>query len=319
LDRLKVNVIGGFLGSGKTTLLRHFLAQPKMAEKVAVIVNELGEVGVDGEVLARKGSKVVELTNGCVCCQVTGDLVDAIKALHADYRPDRLLIETTGVAEPGKVLTALYSPFLSGEVRVEPTVVVVDASGFARLYKELAYHYVMQVKAADVVLLNKADLVTPAAMRRVEAEVRKLHPRAFVARTVHGRVDLLGLLEGAEAAAPPAEEPGRAVKFDSFVFRGEDTFDKAKLGAFLEKLPAACYRAKGFVRTGEGPFLVNFTTGQTEWEPWPGQEAARLVFIGRGLREKALIRALMRCRTAGPKAKGAKPSRRPAGAGRRRR
>jgi G3E family GTPase len=312
LEKLKVNVIGGFLGSGKTTLLRHFLAQPKLDEKVAVIVNELGEIGIDGRILERSGSKTMELTNGCVCCQVTGDMIQAVKDIRAQYKPDRLLIETTGVAEPGKVLTVLYSPYLSDEVRVEPTCVVVDAAGFEKLYKELAYHYVMQIKAADLIVLNKMDLVTPARATKVEAEIRRLNPKAFVMRAQHGRVDLLKLLEGREGGAPPEDDGRPGERFESFAVREAGIFDKTKLEKFLSGLPSNCYRAKGFVRAGGESLLVNAVTGQVEWEPWPDEktpEKNELVFIGRKLPKDKLIKDLKRCLSTAKKSKRPSSSR----------
>jgi G3E family GTPase len=300
MDRVKVNVIGGFLGSGKTTLLRRFLSQPKLTEKVAVLVNELGEVGIDGKVLERPGLKMMELTNGCICCQVTGDMIQAVKDIRAQYQPERLLIETTGVAEPGKVLMLLYSPYLDKEVWVEPTIVVVDAAAFDRLFAELAYHYVMQIKPADVVVLSKTDLAPVAVTARVEKRIRELNPRALIVKAVKGEVDLLKVLEGVEGGKPEESSAAHVheEKFDSFIHEGPEVFDKQKLGKFLEGLPKGCYRSKGFVKTPSGWFLVNFTTGQTEWESWPSSEApaqSRLVFIGKKLDKKTILQDLKKC------------------------
>ncbi len=193
--KVKTNLVAGFLGSGKTTLLRHFLSSPALSEKVAVLVNEVGEVGIDGAILKRASGSVLELANGCICCQISGDLVDAMRKLAADFAPDRILIESTGIAEPGKVLAALYGP-LADAVRVEPTVVVVDAAAFDRLYEDVAYHYVMQIKSADLILLNKLDLLGKARLAAVKKKVAALNPRAFILPTEHCRVDLLGLMEG---------------------------------------------------------------------------------------------------------------------------
>lgn len=284
------------MGSGKTTLLKHFLSQPKLSEKVALLVNELGEVGIDGKILKAAGGNLVELANGCICCQISGDMVQSLIEILEKYHPDRILIESTGVAEPGKVLSVLYSAEpLVKTLRVEPTVIVVDAAGFERLYRELSYHYVMQIKSADILLLNKMDLVDSKKAARAEKEIRKLNPRAFVVRSTRGAVDLLGLLEGKSAQKPSKGKP-HTDHFESASFTPEGTFSKEALEKLLNNLPADCYRAKGFVQTNEGRRLFNFVTGQLEWEEASNGEAEnKLVFIGRKLNLKRLKGDLKKC------------------------
>ena len=296
MTRVKTNLVGGFLGSGKTTLLRHVLSRPVLPEKTAVLVNEIGELGIDGEILKRAAGGVVELANGCICCQLSSDLVSAVQDIAARHRPGRLLIEATGIAEPGKILMALYGP-LAGTVRVEPTVVVVDASAFDRLYEEVAYHYVMQIKAADVVLLNKTDLVAAARVAAVKKKVAGINPRAFLVPTERCRVDLLALLEGAPASGRPAEAKDHA-RFLSRSFDRLGRLDAGKLETFLSKLPRTVFRVKGFVDLPEGPKLLNWVCGQTEWEAWPELPQAggsRLVFIGSSFKPESIRKSLERC------------------------
>jgi len=301
--KIKVNLIGGFLGSGKTTLLRHVLSQPLLPEKVALLVNEIGEVGIDGKILRRSGVDSVELANGCICCQISEDLVATLVQIADTYRPDRILIESTGVAEPGKVLGVLYmADALIERMRVDPTVIVIDAGGFDRLKRELAYHYVMQIKSADVILLNKIDLIDPKTAGRVEREVQKINPRAFIIKTRHCQVDLFTLLEGRPIGRPSEEDDHDDEVFESFVYESAGTFG-ARLEPYLGKLPANVFRVKGFVTLSAGRHLLNFVTGQTEIEPFEdGGRTNQLVVIGRRLdprAERALRRGLDGCLQGG--------------------
>jgi len=315
--KIKVNLIGGFLGSGKTTLLRYFLSQPKLDEKVAVLVNELGEVGIDGQILRKPGLVLQELTNGCLCCQITGDMIQAIENIRDEYHPDRLLIESTGIAEPGKVLQVLYyAEPLARSLRVEPTIVVVDAKSFENLYAAVSYHYVMQIKSADLILLNKIDLVDSRKLNGIEKKIKELNSQAFLVRTKHCQVNLLQLLEGHPAARAVRNSPSSArfVKdgppqkdkeetFSSFVYKSMALYDPALLKqCFSKDLLRDCFRIKGFVRLPGGIHLLNYVSHQFELEPFETvkkqggkREATELVFIGRKMNEKKIFHQLKRC------------------------
>lgn len=274
---------------------------------MALLVNELGKIGIDGRVLSKAGGKMVELANGCICCQVSEDMISTLVSLADEQKPDRILIESTGVAEPGKILGMLYTAEpLVQRMRVEPTVIVVDAGAFDRFKKELAYHYVMQIKSADVILLNKIDLVDKKTIARVEKEIQELNPRAFIRKTDHCRINLLGLLEGIPASAGAGDSDENhdhdhsADEFESFSVSESGSYDRKKLETFLSKLPAGVFRSKGFVKTKDGTYLVNFTAGEIELEAvsaaeFPGKN--QLVFIGRRLEEKKLRAALKRCKS----------------------
>ncbi|MBI5200411.1 MAG: GTP-binding protein [Elusimicrobia bacterium] len=282
---IKVNLVAGFLGSGKTTLVKHFLRHSG-SEKAAVLVNELGEIALEG-----KGEGVLEFAQGCLCCQSPNELVLALKTL-ARRNPDRILIESTGIAEPARILKTLSdAPSLKHLISIEPTIVVVDAAGFFSLFQTLAYYYVMQLRAADVVILNKADVATKAQLSGAEKEIRKIQPRALVVRARHGRVDLRGILEG--------ETADRAQGFEAERVGIEGTLDPADLQAFLERLPGGIYRAKGRVRFPGGTHRVQFLSGS-----YSSQAAAsagdiapsnELVFIGSKVDRPQLEAKLKRC------------------------
>jgi G3E family GTPase len=174
-------------------------------------------------------------------------------------------------------------------VRVEPTVVVVDAAGFFSLFQTLAYFYVTQLRSADVVVLNKADVATRNQLVEAEKEIRKIQPRAMVVRATRGRVDLRGILEGAPEAAQPGWQACRV--------RLEGTMDPAELRSFLERLPGGIYRAKGRVRFPDGVHRVEFLTGAYAQEAASsgGEASNELVFIGSRLDAPGLEERLKRC------------------------
>ena len=286
---IKVDLVAGFLGSGKTTLLRHFLAHSG-GERVGVLLNEMGDATLDAKTVRAARAEVIEFAQGCLCCQNPNELVLALKSL-ARKSPDRILIESTGIAEPARILKTLAeAPSLKGLIAIEPTIVVVDAAGFFSLFQTLAYYYVMQLRAGDVVILNKADVATRAQLAGVEREVRKLQPRALVVRARHGRVDLHGVLEGEPSGAPSGYQTERLTL--------DGTLDPAGLRELLERMPGGIYRARGRVLFPGGAHRVEYRNGSYADEPSdapPAGPSNDLVFIGSKVDGRRLEEKLRRC------------------------
>lgn len=189
-----VTVLTGFLGAGKTTLLNHILTQPH-GYKVAVIVNEFSEVNVDSRLLVNADEQVVDLNNGCLCCRVRGDLVKSLNMLvNHNKKFDYVLVETTGLADPSPVAHTFFIPDLADKTRLDGIVTVVDAP---HVEKELAQapETRQQIAFADVILLNKADLVTPAELDRIEHNLRHMNRLAKIYRTERSQIDLKNILD----------------------------------------------------------------------------------------------------------------------------
>ena len=196
---LRINLLFGFLGSGKTTLVRRILGERGGQRPMAVIVNEFGEVGVDGDVIAGDNVNLVELTSGCLCCTLRGSLMSAVEELREKAGVEQIVVEATGVASPGDMLEDLNDSQIAHELDVGPLVTVVDAPKFTRLQQILGEFYEEQVENADVLVLNKIDLATPDELDAARAAVREINPDAVLLFAEQGDTDLALLLDGPES------------------------------------------------------------------------------------------------------------------------
>jgi G3E family GTPase len=182
MTKTKTTILTGFLGAGKTTLLNRILSQSGN-ERIAVIVNEYGEVGIDGQLVVDTQDEVVELNNGCICCTVRDDLITAIQGLLRSGRPiDRFIIETSGLADPAPVIQSfILDDTLSARLELDAIVTVVDAR---HVGQQLSQEEAMeQISFANVLLLNKIDLEDEAHLVTVERDLRRLNPLARIIRT----------------------------------------------------------------------------------------------------------------------------------------
>jgi G3E family GTPase len=326
-DRIPVVVVTGFLGSGKTTLLSRMLGDPEMG-KVAVLVNELGEVALDHELLRHVGERTVVLPNGCVCCTLRDDLSQALRELldlsdRGEIEPlERVVVETTGLAEPAPILnTLLAEPVVGAHFRPEAVVTTVDAqSGAVSLRRHP--ESVKQAGAADRIVVTKGDLAGDAALDELGSELRRINPGAPQLRAVLGDVALADLLPPAgapeevgrwlaamEAGAAPDEHGSDADEAHShhgdvlaraMVF--ERPLDWTAFGVWLTMLLADrgqdVLRVKGLLDVGgPGPVVVNgvqhVVHPPEHLAAWPGDERrSRLVFVTRGIDSDALEASL---------------------------
>jgi G3E family GTPase len=207
---IPVTIITGFLGSGKTTLLNHILSNQE-GLKTAVLVNEFGEIGIDNDLLVTTGDDMVELSNGCICCTINNDLVNAVyKVLERPDKVDYLVVETTGLADPLPVAMTFLGTDLRDVTRLDSIVTVVDAENFSiDLFNSQAAEN--QIAYADILMLNKADLVDEADLDLLEVRVRDMKPGARILRSVKGQVPLplvlsVGLFESDQYFGSSEEE-----------------------------------------------------------------------------------------------------------------
>jgi cobalamin biosynthesis protein CobW len=338
MTKIPVTIVTGFLGSGKTTLIRHVLEHAR-GRRLALIINEFGDVGVDGTILRSCGidtcpdENIVELANGCLCCTVADDFIPAIEALLARTpQPEHIIIETSGLALPKPLVKAFDWPEIRTRLTVDGVIAVVDGAAVAagrfaddpaKLSAQRAADgsidhenpleevYEDQLLCADMVVLNKADLLTEETIRRVVAEIRAAVPRAVkIVETREGRVDpavLLGLGAAVEddLGQRPSHHDAEAGHdhddFESFVVDIPATSDPAalvtRLAAIAEQFDVL--RMKGFVEVSGKPMrLLVQGVGQRfrhQFDrPWAAEDRrSRLVVIGeKGIDRTAIAASL---------------------------
>jgi len=249
--RLPVAIVTGFLGSGKTTLVNHILAH-RTGRKIAVMVNEIGDIAIDTDLIIGAGDGMVELANGCICCSINNDLVDAIfRVLQREKQVEYLIVETTGLADPLPiVLTFLRSEFREA-VRVDTIVALADAENFSLDHFD-SNAALNQLRYADFVLLNKCDAVGPQKADAVEAKIRAIAERARIVRTIRSQIPLplilgAGLFRRDLRFDAHSHDHIAADGFDAVSFTSDRAFAAEAFQAFLERLPENVFRAKGIL------------------------------------------------------------------------
>jgi len=286
-----VTIVTGFLGTGKTSLINHLLAHAR-GMRLALLVNDFGAINFDAQLIAEKSDAVVSLENGCICCSLADGLQAAVvNVLRWSRPPDAIVIETSGVSDPFDVVRTLSDREFQAYAPLDGVVTLVDAEGFDRLEGSARALAERQVAAADIVLLNKADLAGEARLRAAEAFVQSSAPGARALRARHGAVPpevLMGM--GGAALPPPSRFNCQGAfenAFESLLIELSAPVPFDKLRRFLSGLPKSVYRVKGFLDIAEKPgFRVMLqATGTrvtlTVGKPWmEARPRSQLIVIG---------------------------------------
>lgn len=186
---MKLLIVSGFLGAGKTTLILHLArAVTNDGRRVAILVNEIGEIGIDDQLMRRLGLSVWELYSGCICCTLSGDLVDTLHKLDSEYQPDLVIVEPTGIAEPGKIHQALRY-YRGRPLESIRTISIIDPLRLPMMWEILTPLITDQIQGADILLINKADLARAEEIAQAEKIAREVNPRAPV-RVISAREGL---------------------------------------------------------------------------------------------------------------------------------
>ena len=302
----RVVVLTGFLGSGKTTLLNRMIAARAIGEgpggtgKLALVVNELGEVGIDGALLPADLTRQVELPGGCICCVLNEDLDRTIlELLERSPEITTIVIETTGVAEPLPIAWTFLREPLAARARLTAVVTLVDVTGFVA-QRPLSPAVDAQVAYADVVVLTKTDLASEVEIARVREAVATLAPRAPVVRGTPDEIVawLADALKDPEVVEGKPEISGnRGHGIDSVWVPVERAVDLDDLCDELEGLPSAYVRIKGIVPTEEGWAVVHRVGLRVSSEPLargPADRRGRIVALGPGVAREPLAGCVQR-------------------------
>lgn len=328
--RIPAYVLVGFLGSGKTTVLSELIGWSiAQGLKPGLIINEFGDVSIDGEAVRQEGLAMTELTNGCICCTAGDELAPAIQELAAKPEIDLILVEATGLADPADMLDELTDPSLWESVEVGGIISVLDAKRFVDLAEDLSLVR-RQVQYADVLIVNKCDLVSEEWREGLLVALSQIVPKARIFLAEGGApfegVDAIlshALMMGREKYQQQAlvdhhDERGHhdhnhdhdnhdhehhhgeaheSIHTTSFTLDGP--VERARFEHFLEHLPRTIYRAKGFVTLTEGgePHVFQYMPGFVFVRPFPlrDRDLLRGVFIGRDLDKDWLAEQLKAC------------------------
>jgi len=300
---IAVNLITGFLGVGKTTLIRHLLKEHPKDETWAVLVNEFGEVGIDGALLDEDGVAIEEVAGGCLCCVSAPAFAVGLNKLIRQYRPQRILIEPSGLGHPAQILSTLRTPLYSSIIDIQATLCVVDARHLSSQRHREHQTFIDQIHLADIIIANKADQYSADDEDRLLDYMASLKPaKQHIALATQGYVDIALLSLGADerqaqfpeahafllsqeiTSDPPITSDwttfeGYTDDFYRLGFRISDTytFDNEKLRAFLNEL--SIERIKGVFKTNQGCWSFNATSSEQKYNVIDDIQASGLQLI----------------------------------------
>jgi G3E family GTPase len=325
--KAKVILLAGFLGAGKTTLLKKVLSWSSDPSRTVLIVNEFGEIGIDGTLLKGTGSGIVEMRGGCLCCTLRGDLKATVREVLNRYDPEQVFIEATGVADPVPILEALHDRDFEERLDVFKVIAVLEADLWENRDSFGAF-FLRQLETADLILLNKIDARKPEEIPRLLREIHETLPNSQVVPTLycdlepdvfwmkggsggihpaprdrihaptrsaanetltHGHPDK----EGENFGSPYFE--AQAMGYVAFSFHDEVTLDEDCFTLFTRELPWEVFRMKGPVRFRRRTVMVNHAGGRSEWLEWPEEKETSLSFVGLRVDGEKILEKLRNC------------------------
>jgi G3E family GTPase len=295
-------VITGFLGVGKTTMLINTVKEHFSDKNVAIVVNEFGDIGVDGNVLKNVHSEVLEISEGCICCQLAQEFEGGVIEIMQKYNPDMILVETSGASEPFPIFMSLQNLGIA----VEGVICVVDSKNFGEYKENSTAKY--QVGGSNIIVLNKTDLVSDVELEALEEEVAKIKAQYDIKNNLTGETVFNGYVmykaeqgivnkEVFEGMYEVDDIAGLAKEYEHLDHTSKDSITQkvayikegatfGEIDEVLQALPKNIYRVKGVVKTTDvpSPLLVNSSFGNVSYEELPEyNEASIIIFIGENI------------------------------------
>lgn len=323
--KTKIILLSGFLGSGKTTLLKHIMSFDIDMSDTVIIMNEIGEVGIDGMLLKNLGTDIVELTSGCICCSMSDDLQESIEEILERFGPRYIIIEATGVADPESVSRVIADADFKDRVELYKTLTVMDAECWT-VRDVFGTLFFRQLKQADTIILNKTDLLEKDDIPRYLKEIHEVIPGSQVIPAVKCRIepDVVWLKpETLDRGKNPSDPNRREIQpndheifpyFDSktgtgrhqekiyadrnfvtFSFSESSPLDETAFNRFVEEMPWELFRLKGMVNFGDRTLMINSVGGKTQWAPWEGASETRLAFVGWDIEPDEFLARMKAC------------------------
>lgn len=297
-NKLTISIVTGFLGSGKTTFLKHYTEQLlKRDEKITVIMNEFGNFDIDSQILAPV-IETVSLQNGCVCCDLSQDLVAQLKTIIHQNQSQHVIIEATGIAHPLQLIEACYDPLLAQQVNPPLVIGLVDAPRFLqRDTYSAATQQLMeeQIEVSHDIIVNKVDLIDEKAQDKIVSQLQTLNPKGTIIKTTYGQVALneLEQLQSSEQSNSHTHTHSHLHHhgISALAYTFTSPIDRQMFYQFILRLPENVYRLKGYVRFRDAPdttYLFQFAYGMPDFEPVQYNAENTVVLIGEDLDKERL-------------------------------
>jgi G3E family GTPase len=307
--KIPITILTWFLGSGKTTLLNHIIRNAN-GRRIAVVENEFWSTGIDAELIEKSTEEIVEISNGCICCTVRKDFMEAIERLLASGREiDHIIIESSGMSEPLPIAQSFLMNDMWWRVKLDSIICLVDALNIVNNLTQNTNTALEQIELADFCIVTKWEQAGPMILGSIEDVIRRVNAHAPIIHLPTAQIPLDLLLdtdrislEDAKEMVDTRDEHTHSETFWNFVHKSEYLFDHIRLSEFFRELPYEIYRVKGFIHLANDPkktFLVQkvgarFTIEEVENPPKEKQNV--LVFIGENLNPFLLNIELAKCR-----------------------
>ena len=287
---IPITIISGFLGSGKTSLLTHIL-ESDHGMRIAVLVNDFGKLNIDAEQISTIEGETISLTNGCICCTIRDDLLtEVLRLFEKPIIPEHIIIEASGISDPSLIAHTFLMPAMQGVVEVDSIISLVDADQTLALdeqFKDLAQR---QIRVADLILINKIDLVNESKLEKVRQYIKNTVAKTRIIETINGKAPLHVLLgtKTFDSTKTQSSAKGTDPEFQTWTYQNDNQFTFMALRKAIEDFPSSIYRVKGFIHLESTPEKqgVFHMTGGRAWlrfgKFWKQEERiTRLVFIGK--------------------------------------
>jgi G3E family GTPase len=316
--KIGILLLSGFLGAGKTTLLKRIISWETDLSGTVVLVNEFGDIGIDGSLLKDSGTDVIELTSGCICCTLSADLKRSLNSIRERFNPQRIFIEGSGVADPTSVAAVINGTEIGRFMALTKIITVLDAD-FWEARETFGPLFYNQLRMAHLILLNKIDLVEKNKISLFLKEIHEIIPASQVVPTIHCAIDpetlwsevnpksfglkpihfyrpvSLEQKKHSNDQPHPSHTHVDSSKYVTFSFQGTQIVDETRFKRFIDELPWEVFRIKGSVLFADRLAMLNFVGGKSEWLPWQGEPETRLAFIGWEVSPAEILQNLRAC------------------------
>ncbi|MFB5194431.1 CobW family GTP-binding protein [Neobacillus sp. KR4-4] len=287
MKKAEVYILSGFLGSGKTSLLKQLLEdEQRTGRKTAVMMNELGKVSIDSDIVDEEDVTLKELLGGCICCSIQDKLEAQLQGLLVEEEPEVIYIETTGAAHPVEVLDAILSPLFADKLIIKGIITTVDGTRWLvrkLLSPQLQQLILEQVRHADYILVNKLNELTESEQAKITFEIQAINPNARCLLTNFSQVSI-DQLRKLSVSVDKVTQPVH-LNLTTFVYQFESAISQTEFEDFLKKLPDTIYRIKGYLKFdfSKLPFLFQFSYGMPLYMKQDMNMPLNLVFIGENI------------------------------------